>query len=191
MAVKHRRVRLQTNLVGHAGRIEPLLAADLVVANDVTHALSKNLCTPAGKRIHARGLELFQGLADRKLRALRQIRHFHHGKSLQMYLRKALLQSRAEVEKILKGQIRMQSPDNVKLSDSFGVPRSRGRKSVLERHGVGSGRIFLAAEGAESASGNAHVRRVDVAVCDCTKSVPPSPLHHPTSPPHPRPYSPP
>src|SRR6266853_1806398 len=138
MAVKHRRVRLQTNLVGHAGGIEPLVAVNLVVANDVTHAVSKNLCTPAGKRIHSRGL--------------------------QMYLWKALLQSRAEVEKILKGQIRMQSPDNVKLSDRFGVPRSRGLKSVLERHGVGAGRIFLAAECAESASGNAHVRRVDVPV---------------------------
>src|SRR5258707_3974065 len=90
-----------------------------------------------------------------------------------MYLRKALLQSRAEVEKILKGQIRMQSPDNVKLSDSFGVPRSRGRKSVLERHGVGAGRIFLAAEGAESASGNAHVRRVDVAAERVKKSLSP------------------
>src|SRR5258708_22932493 len=162
MPVKHRPVRLQTNLVGHAGGIEPLVAVDLVVANDVTHAVSKMLCTRDGKRIYARGLELFEGVADRKLRALRQIRHFNHGKSLQMYLWKALLQSRAEVEKILKGQIRMQSPDNVKLSDSFGVPRSRGRKSVLERHGVGAGRIFLPAECAESASCNAHVRRVDV-----------------------------
>src|SRR6267378_2118713 len=164
MAVKHRRVRLQTNLVGHAGGIEPLVAVDLVVANDVTHAVSKNLCTPAGKRIHSRGLELFQGLADRKLRALRQIRHFNHGESFEMYLWKALLQSQTEVEKILKGQIRMQSPDNVKLSDSFGVSRCCRLKSVFERHGVGAGRIFLAAECAKSASGNAHVRRVDVAV---------------------------
>src|SRR5271168_4183929 len=58
----------------------------------------------------------------------------------------------------------MQSSDDVKLSDRLTVSRSCGLESLLERHGIGAGRIFLAAEGAEAAGRYTDVGGVDVAI---------------------------
>ena len=144
--------------------LEPLAAVDLVIADNVAHAIGKNFGAAAGKRIHARGLQLFQRLANRKLRALRQIRDLDHGEGLEMHLRKTLLQSRAQIEKILKRQVGMQSADDVKLRDRLGVAGSGRLERLVERHGVSAGRIFLAAEGAQAARGHANVGRIDVAI---------------------------
>src|SRR5258708_14874822 len=81
-----------------------------------------------------------------------------------MHLRKALLQTGDEVQKILKRQIRVQPADNVELRNRFTVTGSRGLERLFEGHGVSAGRIFLAAESAQPASGNADVGRINVAV---------------------------
>src|ERR1700739_3970676 len=107
--VEHGRIRLQADLVGEPGGIEPLVAVDLVVTNDVTDAVSENFSAAAGKRIDSGGFQLLQRFADGKLSPLRQISDLDHGERLQMHLRKALLQSRAEIKKILKWQIGVQS----------------------------------------------------------------------------------
>src|SRR5258708_39749673 len=81
-----------------------------------------------------------------------------------MHLRKALLQTGDEVQKILKRQIRVQPADNVELRNRFTVTGSRGLERLFEGNGVSAGRIFLAAESAQPASGNADVGRINVAV---------------------------
>jgi len=81
-----------------------------------------------------------------------------------MHLRKALLQSGAEIEELLKRQVGMQSADDVKLRDGLGVAGSRGLEGLVERHGVGTGRILLAAESAQAACGDADIGRIDMAV---------------------------
>ena len=89
-----------------------------------------------------------------------------------MHLREAFLQARAEIEEILKRQVGMQSADNVKFRDRLGVSGGRGLESFLQRHGVGAGRIFLAAEGAQTAGGHADVGGIDVAVDVKVRLVP-------------------
>ena len=43
-------------------------------------------------------------------------------------------------------------------------PEAAVSKGLFQRHGVGAGRIFLAAEGAQAAGRHADVRRIDVAI---------------------------
>src|SRR5271156_1088048 len=147
-----------------SGGVKPLIAIDLVVANDVANPVGKYLGATAGERIHARSLELFEGLANRELGALRKVRDLNHGERFEVNLRKALLQPRAEVEEIVKRQIGMQSANDMKLSDRLGVARGSRFESLLKRHGVGARRILFAAEGAKAAGRDAYVRRIDVAI---------------------------
>ncbi len=81
-----------------------------------------------------------------------------------MHLREALLQSGAEIKKILKRQVGMEPANNVKLGDGFGISGSCCFESFIKRHGVGARRVLLAAKGAETAGGHADVRGIDVAV---------------------------
>ena len=67
----------------------------------------------------------------------------------------------AEIEEILKRQVGMQSADNVELRDRLGVSGSRGLERFFESHGVGAGRIFLAAKSAQSAGRHTNIRRID------------------------------
>ena len=64
----------------------------------------------------------------------------------------------------MKGQVGIRSADNVKFGDGLAVSGSGGFERLIERHGVGAGRIFLAAEGAEAAGGDTDVGGVDVSV---------------------------
>jgi hypothetical protein len=54
VAVEHGRVRLQPDLVRQARRVEPFIAVNLVIADDVPHAVGKNFGAAAGQRIDAR-----------------------------------------------------------------------------------------------------------------------------------------
>ncbi len=58
----------------------------------------------------------------------------------------------------------MQAADDVKFGDGLTVSRGGGFKSFIERHGIGAGRVLLAAEGAEPARRYADVRGIDVAI---------------------------
>src|SRR5260370_42112275 len=80
-----------------------------------------------------------------------------------MHLRKTLLQAGTQVQEVLKWQVRMQSADNVEFCDCLGISRGSGFESLFQRHGVGAGRILLAAKGAEAARGDAHVGGIDMA----------------------------
>src|SRR5258706_13367109 len=81
-----------------------------------------------------------------------------------MNLRKALFEPGAEIEEILKGEVRMQSADDVQLGDRLVVSRGCGFKGLVERHSVGAGSVFFAAEGAKAAGGDTNIGRIDVAI---------------------------
>ena len=144
--------------------VQPLVAVDLVIADDVADAVGENFRAAAGQRVDAGRFQLLQRFADRQLGALGEVRDFHHGEGFQVHLRKALLQAGAQIEEILKWQIGMQAADDVELGDRLGVSGGRGLEGFFERHGVGAGRVLLAAEGAQAAGGHADVGRIDVAV---------------------------
>ena len=114
-----------------------------------------------------------------KFRPLRQIRDFNHGEGLHVDLRKALLQSGNQVEKILERQIGMQPADNVKLGDRLGVAGSGRLEGFFERHGVSARSIFLAPKSAQPAGRHANIRRIDMAVDVKVRLVAMHPLPHP------------
>ena len=151
------------------GGFEPLVPVDFVIANNMAHAVGENLSAPARQRVHPRGFQLFQRLTDRELGPLRKISDLDHGEGLQMYLRKALLQARAQIEEVLKWQVWMQPTHDVKLGDRLGVSRGRGFESLFERHGVSAGRIFLSSKRAQPARRHANICRinmpVDIEIC--------------------------
>ena len=53
MPVEHGGVGFETHFVGQAGSVQPLIAINLVVANNMAHPVGKNLRAAAGQRIHA------------------------------------------------------------------------------------------------------------------------------------------
>ncbi len=81
-----------------------------------------------------------------------------------MDLRKTLLESRNQVEKILEWKIGMQAADNVKLRNGLGVARSCRLESFFQRHGIGARSVLLAAESTQPAGGHAYVGWVQMAV---------------------------
>src|SRR5437588_680314 len=93
MTVQHGRIGAQSQLMGQARRLQPLVAVNLVIANNRAYPVGKNLRAAAGKRIHSRKLKLLQRLADRELSALRQIGNLNHGEGLEMDPRESLLAS--------------------------------------------------------------------------------------------------
>src|ERR1019366_2381271 len=64
VAVEHRGVGPQSDFVRRARDVEPLLPADLVVADDFSHARVKNLSAAASQRIDACFLERQQRVAN-------------------------------------------------------------------------------------------------------------------------------
>src|SRR5205809_2028909 len=98
MAVEHGGIRFKTKIVGRAGRLQPLVAIDLVIANHAAHALIENLGSTARKRIEPSIFELLQRLSDGELGPLGQKSNLHHGERLDMDLGKPLLQSRDQIE---------------------------------------------------------------------------------------------
>src|SRR5258708_23006712 len=150
--------------MGEARGIEPLIAINFVIADNVPHPIGKNFRASAWQRVDARLFHFFERLADRQLRPLRQIRNLDHGEGLHVYLRKTLCQSGNEIKKILEGQIWMQSANNVELGDRLGVTGSGRLEGFFKRHSVSARRIFLAPKSAQPTSCHADIRRIDMAV---------------------------
>ena len=111
--------------MGQTCGVEPLIAIDLVITNDVADPIRENLCSAARQGIHARRFQLRQRVCNGKLGAFCQIRNFHHRKSFEMNLRKAFFQAGHKVQKVLKWEIRMQASHNVEFCDGFAVAGSR------------------------------------------------------------------
>ena len=58
----------------------------------------------------------------------------------------------------------MQSADDMKFRDRLAVSGRSGLECLFQRHGVGAGRVFLSAKGAQTARRHAHIRGIDVAI---------------------------
>src|SRR5215471_9129612 len=95
-----------------------------------------------------------------------------------MHLREPLFQARAQIEKILKRQVRVQAADDVKFSNRFGISGSRYLEGLLQRHRIGTQRVFLAPESAQAARRYAYIRRIDMAVDVEIRLVAMHPLSH-------------
>ena len=164
VAVEHGAVRLQPQLVRLARGIEPLVAIDLVIADDAADALVEDFGAAAGHGIHAGVAQTLQRLANRDLGALREVADLHHGEGLQMHLREALLEAAQHLAIPVERQFRMQSADDVKLGDGLTPALAGAMPHLVERHGVGLGIAHPFAEGAQAATGHADVGGIDVAV---------------------------
>src|SRR5437867_7433245 len=53
MAVQHSRIRFEPDVMGRTRGFQPLVAINLVIADDVADAISKDLCATARERVHA------------------------------------------------------------------------------------------------------------------------------------------
>ena len=95
-----------------------------------------------------------------------------------MHLRKTLFESGDEIEKIFERQVRMQASHDVELGHRLAVAGGRCLPGLLERHRISARSIFLAAKGAEPASGNANVRWIDMPVDVEVRNVAMHPLAH-------------
>ena len=93
VAIEHRRVRTQPDLVRGSRDLQPHLAAYLVIANHLAYARMKNLRSAAGQRVNTCVLHCQKRVADRKLGNARVVAHFHHRECFQVNFGEALLQA--------------------------------------------------------------------------------------------------
>src|SRR5215471_15848528 len=114
------------------GGIEPLVAVDFVIANDVADPVRKDFRAASGKRINPCRLKLLERLANRQFRTTREVGHLDHGERFQVHLRETLLQPGTEIEKVLERQVGMKPTDNVKFRYRFAVSRGSGFESLFE-----------------------------------------------------------
>ena len=149
-----------------------------MVADDVPHAVGKDLRAAARQRIHARSLQPQQRLLDRHFVQLREERDFDHGERLHMHLGVALLQPAHQLLEVLERQIGIEPAHDVELRHRLGQPSARRRPRLLQRHGVGAGRALPAPEGAQPAACHAHVGGIDVPVHVEVGDVAVHPLAH-------------
>ncbi len=164
VAVEHGRIGLETQLVGRARGFEPLLAVNLVVANDGADAGGKDLRAAAGHGVDACLAKLDQGLVYAELGAPSEECNLDHGEGLDVHLRKTLFEAANEIEEEFEGQVGVQTADDVKLRDGLRIARGGCFPGLVECHGVAGGVTFLAAKGAELAGSHADVGRVDMAI---------------------------
>ena len=164
VAVEHGAIGTQAQLVRRAGGFQPLVAVDLVVANDAPHPLVENLRAASGQRIHPGVAQPHQRFADRDLGAPRQVGHLHHGEGLQVDFRKPLLEPAQHLAVPLQRQLRMQAAHDVKLRDRLAPSLAGVPPHLFERHGVGLRVVHALPEGAQAAARHADVRGVDMAV---------------------------
>ena len=77
---------------------------------------------------------------------------------------KALFQPVDQVDVVLKGKFRMQATYDVEFRDSFRPALSSLSEGLIECHRIRARHVRLAPEGAELATGHAHVCRVKVTI---------------------------
>ena len=164
VAVEHGAVGVQAQLVRGARGLEPLVAVDLVIADDAAHALVEDLGAAAGQRIHAGVAQALQRFADGDLRALREVADLHHGERLQVHLREALLQAAQHLAVPVERQFGMQAADDVEFGDRLAPAFAGAVPDLFERHGVGLGILAPSCRTRTAATGHAHIGGIDVAV---------------------------
>src|SRR5665647_1490543 len=167
MTVEHRGVRLEARAVGGAHHIEPFLAADLVLADQVAHATAEDFRAAARQRAEARLLELGQHLVDALAADLGEMRDLAGGERLDVHVGSQLLEGAHHLEEILERQVGVLAADDVDLGDAAdGQSSASLLHDLVDRESVRVGVALVVAEGAEQAAVAAHVGVVDVTVAD-------------------------
>src|SRR5262245_37940448 len=133
MAIEHRTVGVQSELVRCSGHLQPILARKLVIADDTANSLAEDLRAPSGLRIKPGFLELRQDLANTKLPPLRQVPDLDHRKRLEVHLRKSLLESSEQLAIPIQRQFGMQAADDVELRDGLRPAMSRLLPGFFQR----------------------------------------------------------
>ena len=123
--------------------LQPLVAVDFVIANDVPYPIGEDLSAATRHGIYTGLLHFGQGLGDGQLGAFRQVSYFDHGEGFNVYLGKALLEASHQVEEILERKIGMQATDDVEFGHGFAVSRGSGLPRFFQGHGVSPGSSFL------------------------------------------------
>src|SRR5664280_2578299 len=85
--VEHRGVRLEAGLVSRTQNVQPLLPADLALADEVAHAAAEDLGAATGQRAEARLLELGEHLRHRLAADLGEVRDLARRERLDMDIR--------------------------------------------------------------------------------------------------------
>src|SRR5438270_11168072 len=158
MAIEHCGVGTQAKLVRHARGIQPLLTVEFMVADDAAHAIAENFGPAAGERVYSRKLHFFKRLACGELGTLGEIADLEHRECFYMNFGKPLLESSDQVQEILKWQVGMESAHDVELRHRFRISLRCGFPRFFKGHRVGTGRIFLSSEGAETTGSHADIR---------------------------------
>src|SRR5260370_14347562 len=164
VTVEHGAVRMKTELMGDAGGVEPLLAGQLVVANDAATPVVEDFGAAAGEGVHASVLQPLQRFADRNFGALGQIADFDHRESLEVHLREALLQAAQHLAVPVECELGVESADDVEFGARSPPADSGSFPNLFERHGVGLGIFGALAERAQTTTGDTYVGGIDVAV---------------------------
>src|SRR5882762_89025 len=121
VTVQHGRIRPQANLMSRARSVQPFLAVNLVIADDMPNMIAENLRPASGKRIDPSFFQLYKRLSNRELGSLGQVGNLHHRERLQGHLKaftmvevsylakraKLSIQSGNKIEKILKWKVGM------------------------------------------------------------------------------------
>src|ERR1700722_2640833 len=162
--VKHGRIGAQAQFVRRASGLNPLIAIDLVVADDMPYTVGEDLSTAPRQGIHTCVFHPGERFGNGEFGATRQVGHFDHGEGFDVHLGKALLKARDQIKEILKGKIGMQTADDVELRHRLAVAGGCGLPGLFESHGVGAFGALLAAKGAKPACGYANIGRVDMPV---------------------------
>src|SRR5215470_17574759 len=124
----------------------------------------KDFRAAARARIHAGGFHSLQSFFDGELRDAREVMHFDHRKSFEMYVRMALFQAANQFQEIFEWKIRMQAAHDMKFRRALTDAFVGALIDFLECVSVRAGRVRIATEGTELAVCNADIRRVNVAV---------------------------
>jgi len=82
VAIQHGAIAFQADLVRDARGLQPLIAVDLVIANDAPDALGKDLGAATGQGIDTGLFQTFKRLAERKFGSFRQVCNLDHSEGL-------------------------------------------------------------------------------------------------------------
>ena len=129
VAVEHRRVGEQAQLVGDAVDGQPLVAADLAAPGLAVDAVVEDLGAAAGQRVEPGGLEVLQHRPhaagevgpQRPLADAGEVNDLHGREGLQVQAGRDSLEARQQVGVVAEGQLGVQPADDVHLGGTGGL----------------------------------------------------------------------
>ena len=170
VAVEHRRVAVEPELVRDAMHVEPLLGADLALERLVVDAVVEDLGPASGKRAETGVAEILEHAAQARLALAAalgdplQVHDLDRGERLEVHLRRRDADRREHLGVEGEGQVGMQAAHDVQFGRAGLGGLHRLVDDARHVHLVGAVVAAPPLERAEAATQSAHVRVVDVAI---------------------------